>query len=215
MSDYWREPECVLPLFSTAEKPESKTHGNAGEAVVQVKSARAHHESIDNQKKVLSELRAGELLTKTEWEGRDECLGKRLAPVIYKLRMDFGLHIAGHGKKADPYYMPDVKALPTLAQVSDDMKQAYYETSHWQLTREKRFRRDSHSCVLCFSHDSLACHHVTYSRLFGEWMQDLMTVCTECHEVIHSSCSMKFPGGIHVKYAAQLGWKGSPAWVLP
>jgi hypothetical protein len=215
MSDYYPAAEDVLPLFTSVQHERKQFMREIELPQLPSKSARRQHESVDNQKKVLSELRTGERLTRTEWERRDECTGKRLAPVICKLRMDFGLAILGHGKKADPYYMPDVKAIPTLAQVTDDMKQAYYKTQHWQTTREKRVASDFFRCVLCGSVEDIVCHHITYKRLFMEYMSDLMTVCDSCHEEIHESCSMKFPGGIHVKYAAQLGWKGPPAWVLP
>jgi 5-methylcytosine-specific restriction endonuclease McrA len=215
MSDYYPAAEDVLPLFTKVQPNCKSIVSDADHPRLQSRCARNHHENIDNQKHVLAELRSGLRLTRTEWEGRDECKGKRLAPVICKLRIDFGLEILGHGKKADPYYMPNARAMPTKAQVSDDMKQAYYKTQHWLSTRQQRISSDFFRCVLCGSLENIVCHHITYKRLFMEYMSDLMTVCESCHEEIHESCSMKFPGGISVKYATQLGWKGPPAWVLP
>jgi hypothetical protein len=64
--------------------------------------------------------------------------------------------------------------------------QDYIHSKQWQRKRNERLALDRKQCVLCFSMTNLHVHHVTYERLFKEKMSDLMTVCKECHEIIHN-----------------------------
>lgn len=79
----------------------------------------------------------------------------------------------------EPIYRPKVPR-DLLADYS-----AYIESPQWQRKRSERMAIDRKQCVLCGSVQNLQVHHVTYERLFNEKMQDLMTVCHGCHEVLH------------------------------
>lgn len=174
-------------------------------------SAARISESHADQSSVLARLRTGVGLEKMELDWN----GGRVAIAIERLRNAYGFRIDGRGTRKTPYVMPDTRQLPTLAGVSEQMKAAYYTTPHWNERRHVRLAHDGFRCLLCTSRDDLRCHHITYENLFGEELRDLMTVCEECHGRIHAACSLAFPSGIRTTYAAQLGWKGHEAWLLP
>ena len=201
MSDYWPEQRFDtfdLPLFSAASA---------------VKQARTFHERDEAQASVLATLRTGEALTKMAYESR-VANGSRLAPVIEQLRNAHGFKIDGDGSIDAPYILVDVRQKPTLVRVTPEMKAAYYMTPHWNRVRMERRARDMSRCVLCFATSSLECHHVSYSRLFDEPMEDLLTLCSKCHEHVTKNCRIKFPSGIAVQYASHLGWKGFEPWLM-
>lgn len=199
MSNYFPsldELRLELPLFSQANATQE---------------ARRFHESEVQQRDVLEHLRAGESIAKHLWEDG----GQRLAPAIEQLRNAHGFSIAGSGTSKNPYRMADVRQCPTKAHVTDEMKAAYYTLPQWFQKRAERLSMDSFRCVCCHSDDELQCHHLTYDRLFAERLTDLLTLCRGCHELVHESCRLKFPSGVSVAHAAQIGWKGFDAWLLP
>jgi hypothetical protein len=177
-------------------------------------SARSFHQRDEAQCAVLTRLRAGDLLKKSIYES-EVCDGSRLAPVIEQLRNAHGFLIKGDGSVCTPYFMPDMKQMPSLARVTPEMRSAYYTTPHWESVRSSRFEHDSMMCVLCGDSDELQCHHVTYQNIFREQLSDLLTVCSDCHRKIHKHGRLKFPSGISVECAAQIGWNVFEEWLLP
>ena len=63
----------------------------------------------------------------------------------------------------------------------------YYETSKWFNLRMSVIERDSFQCVNCGSRDSLQVHHLTYERFKKEQMEDLVTLCKTCHNLLHEN----------------------------
>jgi hypothetical protein len=196
MSDYWPEEDGILPLFSACREKEK---------------ARAFHERDEAQANVLASLRRGDRILRKESESD----GSRIAPAIEQLRNAHGFSILGNGTEKKPYLMPDVGERPSLARVTDEMKAAYSSLPHWIAVKNERHELDGHVCVLCRCGDDLRCHHISYERLFGEPMCDLLTLCADCHDRVHENCRLKFPSGISVQYAHLLGWKGFETWLLP
>lgn len=62
----------------------------------------------------------------------------------------------------------------------------YYDSTEWVNTRVRIMERDSHTCQVeaCNSHSECV-HHITYDRLGCENDLDLISLCTECHLLIH------------------------------
>ena len=60
---------------------------------------------------------------------------------------------------------------------------AYYRSEKWRSKRRERRRRDGHRCVVCGHHykQHLVCHHITYKNFGNEPLEDLRTVCADCH----------------------------------
>jgi uncharacterized protein YlaI len=214
MSDYYQSDEkrlAELPLFGSF----AKSLAVVVEPAQQMKeTSRDFHASRQAQQHALTKLRAGHGLTKAVYE-QSFGDGRRLAPAIEQLRNAHGFSIDGHGTCKKPYRLCDVLQRPMMAMVTPDMKAIYYTLPHWHRVKQERHARDSHRCVLCMSGSDLRCHHVSYSKLFNEPIEDLMTLCETCHERVHEECRLKFPSGVSVQYAHWLGWKEFETWLLP
>jgi len=64
--------------------------------------------------------------------------------------------------------------------------QDYLNSNWWRETRKKRLEIDNHQCCLCGSERYLHVHHLTYERLGKEDVDnDLMTLCEDCHHLVH------------------------------
>lgn len=62
----------------------------------------------------------------------------------------------------------------------------YLESSHWMAKRQERIALDNHKCKICGTTDNLRVHHLSYSNLGNENVEDdLITLCCECHQNIH------------------------------
>ena len=68
----------------------------------------------------------------------------------------------------------------------------YIKTEAWRKKRQRVFRRDRFQCVYCgcsknleVQHVTLEVHHITYKRLGAEDISDLVTLCNDCHQLIH------------------------------
>ena len=209
MSDYWPEPD--LPLFS--QMAPAQQHSSTSMAAA-TRKVRTYHERDQTKENVLKALRLGQKLDKKSFEA-SVANGSRLAPVIEQLRNAHGFCISGDGSTRKPYTLDDFRQTPCLARVSPEMKDAYYQLPHWHSVKSKRSEIDGHKCVLCRDIDDLRCHHVCYEKLFCEPLEDLLTLCECCHDRVHEHSRLKFPSGVSVQEAHQLGWKGFETWLLP
>ncbi|MDF2892097.1 MAG: hypothetical protein K0R80_2464 [Clostridia bacterium] len=63
----------------------------------------------------------------------------------------------------------------------------YLKTYHWELARSAVLKRDENQCADCgkSKDESLEVHHVTYIRRGKENLEDLMTLCKDCHQERH------------------------------
>jgi len=182
--------------------------------------ARRYHERIKQQKETLKDLRSGKELATFQWQMDHP--GSRIAPVIEQLRNCYGFDIDGNGavseecEDAAPYRLRDSDQMPQLIKVIPKYKDAYYESDYWEDIREKRRKKDSYKCVLCDEWDSpLQCHHVIYF-LFKEQLSHLITVCVDCHEILHRHSRLKFPSGIRPDHLKIFGFEPEiEEWLLP
>jgi len=67
-----------------------------------------------------------------------------------------------------------------------DFYQSYIASAEWKAKRESRLQFDGYECQTCESKDNLEVHHRHYRNLGKEEMDDLITLCNECHEAITS-----------------------------
>ena len=59
----------------------------------------------------------------------------------------------------------------------------YIKSPKWFRKRELVFERDNYQCQTCNAIGAtLHCHHLTYDNLFDENLEDLITVCKNCHK---------------------------------
>ena len=58
----------------------------------------------------------------------------------------------------------------------------YLKSEWWQQLRTKRLKFDNWRCCMCGTGENLSVHHVTYERLGNEDLNDLITLCRDCHK---------------------------------
>lgn len=66
----------------------------------------------------------------------------------------------------------------------------YLASNEWKNIRIKIFERDSNLCQICKIKPAEQVHHTTYKNVFKEKLEDLIAVCTECHEKHHKESKL-------------------------
>ncbi len=64
----------------------------------------------------------------------------------------------------------------------------YLKTQHWALAKSAALKRDENKCADCgyFTYEkNLEVHHITYIRRGKERLEDLLTLCQDCHQERH------------------------------
>lgn len=61
----------------------------------------------------------------------------------------------------------------------------YLTTPEWHDLRIKIINRDKNLCQECFSKKANEVHHLHYRNVFKEKLEDLISVCKDCHNKIH------------------------------
>ena len=62
----------------------------------------------------------------------------------------------------------------------------YLKSPQWQSVRDAALKRANYQCEKCKSAKNLEVHHITYKRLGYELPEDLIVLCKDCHENVHS-----------------------------
>lgn len=65
------------------------------------------------------------------------------------------------------------------------MKHKYLQSQEWRTKRELTLRRDRHCCRKCYSTSNLDVHHIRYSNIPNEHLDELITLCRSCHQSEH------------------------------
>lgn len=60
----------------------------------------------------------------------------------------------------------------------------YLRSHQWQKLRQIVMERDSYRCQVWLDHPGEEVHHRTYARFGHEDLDDLITLCRECHDAI-------------------------------
>lgn len=65
----------------------------------------------------------------------------------------------------------------------------YLASEVWEGIRSRRLAFDHYQCCLCHTGKQLEVHHITYPEIWGkeDIVNDLMTVCHDCHQLIHAT----------------------------
>lgn len=61
----------------------------------------------------------------------------------------------------------------------------YLQSEAWKAKRKAALIRDGLRCQLCGHEKNLHVHHITYDRIYDEDLDDLITLCNECHSRLH------------------------------
>lgn len=70
-------------------------------------------------------------------------------------------------------------------QASKEQRERYYNSHLWKRTKAKILARDNHKCQICGNRGLLHVHHLTYDRFSNENDSDLITLCPDCHDLVH------------------------------
>lgn len=62
----------------------------------------------------------------------------------------------------------------------------YLHSPAWKRLRERVLERDGHACTRCHSTRRLECHHRSYQRFGHEDLDDLQTLCHDCHMAVEA-----------------------------
>jgi hypothetical protein len=81
-------------------------------------------------------------------------------------------------------YFKDVLKLPI--EDFETTYNAYINSSWWKMRREYILKRDKCICQYCLSAKATEVHHFSYHNLGNESPFELVSVCKECHRIIHS-----------------------------
>ena len=61
----------------------------------------------------------------------------------------------------------------------------YLLSDEWKKKRDLVVQRDQKKCTKCGSVKYLNVHHLRYDNIFNEPIEDLVTLCRDCHQVAH------------------------------
>lgn len=63
----------------------------------------------------------------------------------------------------------------------------YILSEDWNTKRKSRLAKDNYQCAICGTGKNLSVHHITYERLGSERLDDLITLCKDCHKQVHKN----------------------------
>lgn len=63
----------------------------------------------------------------------------------------------------------------------------YIRSDAWIRKRDQRLALDNYQCKKCGTAKNLIVHHITYKNLGHENMDDLVTLCWNCHNSVHKN----------------------------
>ena len=62
----------------------------------------------------------------------------------------------------------------------------YFNSEVWREKRMQRLKLDGFQCQMCGTAKNLRVHHITYENFGHEAMEDLITLCDNCHSKAHA-----------------------------
>lgn len=69
--------------------------------------------------------------------------------------------------------------------MSAAQKAVYLNSPEWQTKRQAVLYRDNYCCRVCKSNVNLQVHHIRYTSLGNEPLEDLVTLCGKHHQRLH------------------------------
>lgn len=70
--------------------------------------------------------------------------------------------------------------------------QCYLSSDQWKAKRKLVLSRDNNLCQHCKDKPADEVHHLTYVNLFNEPIEDLLSLCRNCHITIHDKTLPEF-----------------------
>ncbi len=70
---------------------------------------------------------------------------------------------------------------------------SYIQSEQWHARRRARLDFARRRCEICNRSENLEVHHRTYERLGNEELEDLLVVCSRCHDTFHHRLALHSP----------------------
>jgi 5-methylcytosine-specific restriction endonuclease McrA len=61
----------------------------------------------------------------------------------------------------------------------------YLSSSQWREKRQQVLKRDDYVCQGCLKSRATEVHHLTYNNVYNELLFQLISLCGNCHRIIH------------------------------
>lgn len=100
--------------------------------------------------------------------------------------------------------------------MSFHLKRNTAEKKAYRAAKVAMYKRDGYRCRSCNASESLTPHHIVFQSQQGsDELDNLVTLCVECHHAVHDGflrvvivevCS-KFEGSFTVKFTRLKGWR--------
>lgn len=110
-----------------------------------------------------------------------EAHDKALLAAMFKESINFDAEDETHVKGLSAILSADRVVKPNTVNYYD-----YLKSPQWQTVRDAALKRANYQCEKCKSAKNLQVHHITYKRLGYELPEDLIVLCKDCHENVHS-----------------------------
>ncbi len=116
-----------------------------------------------------------------------EYLKEQLKEKQYEARTDKSLHKEQSKPKTNLVYSYIQDLLPTkkLMYISAEAKAKYLKSKRWKALKLFKLKIAQNKCECCGSTTELHLHHIDYERLTEELIEDVVIVCSICHQKIH------------------------------
>lgn len=93
---------------------------------------------------------------------------------------------AWQGSKCEEFsYLSEQKKVYNFFQSHRYKYERYIASDRWKRKRDSVLLRDNNLCQKCRVKTADAVHHITYDNVFNEPLQDLISVCDQCHKKLH------------------------------
>ena len=86
----------------------------------------------------------------------------------------------------DPVVVKWNRVVSSVKSLWKEQYHLYLQSPDWNIKRSTVLERDKYKCRICGFGDKLQVHHLTYDRVYDESLYDLVTVCEDCHTLIHT-----------------------------
>lgn len=85
----------------------------------------------------------------------------------------------------------EIRNIKYAIEMSDKYQEyeRYLLSPEWDKKRRMRLYFNKNNflgkCEICGENEATQIHHMTYNRLYNEWVFDLAAICSDCHRRIH------------------------------
>lgn len=92
-------------------------------------------------------------------------------------------------ERADKHWQNRIKTQQDERDRAKQQWREYYDwyinSAQWRAKRQEVLERDNYVCCGCRKRKATQVHHLTYDHIGQELLWELVSVCDDCHQVVH------------------------------